>query len=30
VWIGLEGSVLGAVDFPGMLIMAGAVIGVTL
>jgi len=30
VWVGLEGSVLGAVDFPGMMIMAGAVIGVTL
>jgi hypothetical protein len=30
VWVGLEGNVLGAVDFPGMLILAGVVIGVTL
>lgn len=30
VWVGLEGNVLGAVDFPGMMIMAGVVIGVTL
>jgi hypothetical protein len=30
VWIGLEVDALGAVDFPGILVLASAVIGVTL
>lgn len=30
VWVGLEIDVLGAVDFPGMLILGSAVMGVTL
>jgi len=30
VWIGLELDALGAVDFPGFLVLVSAVIGVTL